>query len=410
MGATETVLIIEDDGEIRSLLKKALSRMTHYQVLEAPDGRVGLERALNDEPSVILLDLALPYMDGLEIMEELKAQGRLAPTIIITADSRIETVLRAFRLGAKDFLQKPFEMQHLQSALENALTEERLRREKEKLTRALANANRRQQRQLENWAALNYVARILSSTLEESEVLHRVVATANHLLHVEAGSVLLLDEKKNALRFAVTLGSTSTHPAKQMVPLGQGIASWVAQQGEPLVVPDVRLDPRFHADVDQLPGFQTRAVACVPLKSKERTLGVFEVINKQSQAGGAEFTAEDVKLLRTLASWITIAVENARLHRTLREHTAAQTLKRTVITLAHHINNKLMAYTLELDNLEQSALTDREKVQALMQSARMYTHKINEIVKAMESLTDVRTTPYIGSEDMLDIEDLLDNP
>lgn len=403
----ETVLIIEDDSEVRLLLKKAISRMAEYHVMEAADGREGLTRALNDNPSIILLDLALPYMDGLEIMEALRARHRMVPTIIITADSRTETILSAFRLGAKDFLQKPFRIQEMQSALENALTEERLRREKEHLTKALARANRRQQQQLENWEALNYVARTIITTLREDEVLQRVVATANHLLQVEAGSLLLLDETQEALHFAVTLDGKTSHALNQVVPLGQGIAGWVAKHVQPLLVLDVDEDPRFDPRVDQVPGFRTKAVICVPLKSKDQILGVFEIINKKGQNTGAEFTLEDVKLLRTLASWITIAVENARLHKSLQDHAATKTLKQAIITVAHHINNELMAYTLELDNLEQSPLTDDEKVASLIRSSRDCTQKITAIVQAMDQITDIRTTAYLGSEDMIDIEELL---
>ena len=405
----ETVLIIEDDLEVRLLLKKAISRMAKYHVIEAADGREGLTRALNDNPSIILLDLALPHMDGLEIMKELQIQNRLIPIIIITADSRTETILSAFRLGAKDFLQKPFRMKEMQSALENALTEERLRRERDNLTQALARANRRQQRQLENWAALNYVARTISSTLDESEVFRRVVATANHLLDVEAGSLLLLDEAKNVLRFAVTLGGKTTHTLERVVPVGQGIAGWVAQHGQPIVVLDVHQDARFHANADQIPGFQTEAVICVPIKAKDRVLGVFEVINKHGQASGTTFTEQDEKLLQTLASWITVAVENARLHRSLQEHAAVKTLKQAVVTLAHHINNELMTHALEIDNLRQSALTDDEKVASLTRSSRDCSQRIAAIVHAMDQITDIRTTAYLGSENMIDIKELLNS-
>lgn len=406
----DTVLIIEDALEVRLLLKKAISRMAKYNVIEAADGRVGLTRALNDNPSIILLDLALPHMNGLEIMKELKAQNRQIPIIIITADSRTETILSAFRLGAKNFLQKPFKMKEMQVALENAMTEERLRRERDHLTQALARANRRQQRQLENWAALNYVARTISSTLDESEVFRRVVATANHLLNVEAGSLLLLDEAENVLRFAVTLGGKTAHTLKRVVPLGQGIAGWVAQHGQPTVVLDVHKDARFHANADQIPGFQTKAVICVPIKAMDRVLGVFEVINKRGQASGTTFTKQDERLLRTLASWITVAVENARLHRSLQEHTAVKTLKQAVVTLAHHINNELMTHALEVDSFKQSDLPDDEKVASLIRSSHNCSQRITAIVHAMGQITDIRTTAYLGSENMIDIKELLDSP
>ncbi len=403
----ETVLIVEDDPNVRDLLRRALAHMDDYHVIQAADGREGLERAVNDAPSVILLDLALPYLDGLEIMEKLSKQGYHIPTIIITADSRTETILQAFRLGAKDFLQKPFEIREIRMALENALTEERLRREKDKLTRALAQANRRQQQQLENWIALNYIAKTISSTLEESEVLRRVVAMVNHILHVEAGSLLLFDDDHKTLRFVVTLGEKTLPVPDRTVAMGEGIAGWVGEHAEPLLIPDVRKDPRFDPDIDQFIGFETHAVACVPLRSKNRVLGVFEVLNKQNQSGSTAFTPEDLKLLRMLASWITVAVENARLTRTLQEHAAAKTLKQAVITVAHYINNQLMSHSLELNNLEHGDLTDAEKNRAIMRASRKCTKNIAAVVRAMGKMTNIQTKPYIGSEEMIDIEDLL---
>lgn len=403
----ETILIIEDDNNVRNLLEMSLSRIADYHVIKAADGREGLDRALHDTPSVILLDLALPYLDGLEIMERLAEQNHTIPTIIITADSRTEIILQAFRLGAKDFLQKPFKIKEVRAALENALTEERLRRERDKLTRALAQANRRQQQQLENWIALNYIAKTIISTLEESEVLRRVVATVNHILNVEAGSLLLFDGEEDSLHFVVTLGNKTTPVPKQTVAVNQGITGWVAKHAKPLLIPDVRKDARFDPNVDQLPGFRTRSVACVPLKSKNQVLGVFEVINKQGRSGTTVFTSEDIKMLQTLASWITVAVENARLTRSLQEHAAAQTLKQAVITMAHHINNLLMSLSLELNSVEHAELTDAEKNKALIRTSQKYNRQIAAVVKAMDQLTDVHTTSYIGSEEMIDIEDLL---
>ncbi|MBN1260239.1 MAG: response regulator [Anaerolineae bacterium] len=403
----ESVLIIEDKEDLRELLHKTLSRVGEYDVMVARDGREGLERALNDAPSVIVLDLALPYMDGLDIMEALKAQNRTIPTIIMTADSRPQTILRAFRLGAKEFLQKPFEIEEIWTALERALTEERLRREKEQLTKALARANLHQQRQLENWEAINFIAKTITSTLEEEEVLRRVVATVNHVLKVEAGSLLLLDEKTQELHFAITLKGNVSRFSNVRLKLGQGIAGWVAQHGRPLLVPDVHRDARFYAQIDQLGGFQTRAILCVPLKSKDRILGAFEVINKLEGPTSPAFTPEDAKLLQTLASWTTIAVENARLNRTLQENAAAATLKQAVVTLAHYINNQLMNHMLELDSLERSNMPSQRKIHAMLESSRTCAQNISKVVAALDRLSTIETVPYVGSEQMIDINRFL---
>lgn len=406
----ETVLIVEDDAVIRALIEKALARSYDYRVLAADDGVQGLELILDHQPDVLLLDLALPSLSGLDLMRELNRQRQRIPTIVITADGRPEQILNAFRLGAKDFLQKPFSMEELRVALENALTEERLRRERDHLTRALTVANAHQQQQLENWAALNFIAKTIISTLEENEVLERVVATTNHLLDVEAGSLLLLDAEAQTLHFAVTLQGTETRFSDIELNVGQGIAGWVAEHGEPLLVNDVRNDPRFYATVDHITGFQSKAILCVPLKTRNRILGVFEVINKRSGPESPAFTEDDQSILLTLASWIAIAVENARLNRAMQDHAAARAFRQTVVTLAHHINNQLMNYSLELDNLEHKKCDEGERSRELLKVARSCVQEITEVVRALNQLTEIRTVPYVGSEEMLDIDGLLMKP
>jgi two-component system NtrC family sensor kinase len=406
----ETVLIVEDDAVIRALIEKALARSYDYHVVATDDGEKGLHLIVESPPDVLLLDLALPSLNGLDLMRELNRQRLRIPTIVITADGRPEQILSAFRLGAKDFLQKPFSMAELRRALENALTEERLRRERDQLTKALTVANARQQQQLENWAALNFIAKTIISTLEENEVLERVVATTNHLLDVEAGSLLLLDPESEKLHFAVTLQGAETRFSDLELEMGQGIAGWVAEHGESLLVNDVQHDPRFYAAVDHITGFQSKAILCVPLKTRNRVLGVFEVINKRSGPESPSFTEDDQSILLTLASWIAIAVENARLNRAMQDHAAARAFRQTVVTLAHHINNQLMNYSLELDNLEHKEYSDTERSRELFQIARSCVREITEVVRALDQLTEIRTVPYVGSEEMLDIDGLLPKP
>jgi DNA-binding response OmpR family regulator/putative methionine-R-sulfoxide reductase with GAF domain len=403
----ETVLIVEDDAIVRSLLQKALKRSANYQVIVAEDGQRGLDLILEDPPDAVLLDLALPLLNGMDVLQELHRRKIRVPTIIITADGRSEQILKAFRFGAKDFLQKPFGMEDMRSALENALTEERLRRERDQLTKALTDANRRQHRQLENWAALNFIAKTIISTLEEPEVLRRVVATANHLLDVEAGSLLLLDPETQKLHFAITLQGDEAQISNMTLNLGQGIAGWVAQSGEALLVPDVRKDPRFYSEVDRITGFESHAILCVPLKARNRILGVFEVINKRSGPESPSFTDEDQRILSTLASWIAIAVENARFYREMQDTAAARTLRQMVVTLAHHINNQLMNCSLELDSLEQRSMPEAERADAAIEAARGCVEQITRFVRALDQVTEIRTVSYVGTEEMLDIDDVL---
>jgi sigma-B regulation protein RsbU (phosphoserine phosphatase) len=162
-------------------------------------------------------------------------------------------------------------------------------------------------------AALRHVVELtplLSSTLNLDELLGLIMSSAAELLGAETSSLLLAHEETNELRIAVATGPTSSEVLDQRVPAGQGIAGWVMEHGEPVVVNDPKTDERFYSGVDQATGFQTNNILALPLRARDRTIGVVEVINKQS--GG--FDEHDQRLAQALASQAAIAIENARLY------------------------------------------------------------------------------------------------
>jgi DNA-binding response OmpR family regulator len=403
----KTILVVEDDFRIQEFLCNAVLTPAGYDVLTASDGQEGLERALAERPDVILLDLMLPRLSGLNVMSILQKQNCHIPTIVLTAYSSEQEILKAFRLGAKDFLQKPFTVEDVWAAIEKALAEERLRQERENLTQALAQANQRLQQQVQNWATLNDIARAISATLEEPEVFRRVVQNITRILQIEACSLLLVDQETGELQFVVTLkGDQARYSAFRLKP-GQGIAGWVAKHGEPLLIPDVTKDSRFYAQVDQSTGFESRSILCVPLKAKGRVIGVLEAINKRGQAEDTRFTEEDLEMLTALASWVAVAVENARLNRATRDMAAAAALKQTVTAMAHHINNRLTAFSLELDGLEIGGVVDQQAVGTIIASARRSIQEVAAVIKALDRLEEIHTIPYVGEAEMIDIEDAL---
>ena len=403
----KTILVIEDDFRIQEFLCNAVLTPAGYDVLTASDGQEGLERALTERPDVILLDLMLPRLSGLNVMSILQKQNCHIPTIVLTAYSSEQEILKAFRLGAKDFLQKPFTVEDVWAAIEKALAEERLRQERENLTQALAQANQRLQQQVQNWATLNDIARAISATLEEPEVFRRVVQNITRILQIEACSLLLVDQETSELDFVVTLKGDQARYSAFRLKQGQGIAGWVAKHGEPLLIPDVAKDARFYARVDQNTGFESRSILCVPLKAKGRVIGVLEAINKRGQAGDTRFTEEDLEMLTALASWVAVAVENARLNRATRDMAAAAALKQTVTAMAHHINNRLMAFSLELDGLEIRGGVDQQAVGTIIASARRSIQEVSAVIKALDRLEEIHTIPYVGEAEMIDIEDAL---
>jgi hypothetical protein len=112
-------------------------------------------------------------------------------------------------------------------------------------------------------------------------------------------------------------------------------------------------------------------------------------------------------MLTALASWVAVAVENARLNRATRQMAAAAALKQTVTAMAHHINNRLMAFSLELDGLEKKGAVDQQAVGEIIASARRSIQEVSAVVKALDRLEEVHTVPYVGAAEMIDIEDAL---
>lgn len=271
----------------------------------------------------------------------------------------------------------------------------------------LARTNVHLQLQIENWIRLNDIAGIITSTLDEPEISRRVMENVTRILKVQACSLMLLDRKTNELVFVVTLEGDAADYSSFRLKLGQGIAGWVAQKGQPLLIPDVHQDPRFYSKVDEATGFQSRSILCVPIKARDRTIGVMEAINKIDHPDAPVFSQEDLAMLTTLASWVAIAVENAWFNRAAKKAAVETTLRQTVTAIAHHINNRLMGLSLELDDLENEGPPDAAVVKAVASRARRSIDEVSAVIKALDRLEEVRTVPYISQWEMIDIENEL---
>ncbi len=129
MGNEPLILIIEDERPIRNFLRSALQTQS-YRVLEAEKGREGLSLAASHVPDVVLLDLGLPDMDGIEVIKELRAWFE-APILILSARGQERDKIAALDAGADDYLTKPFGVGELLARIRVALRN-RVRKEMEK--------------------------------------------------------------------------------------------------------------------------------------------------------------------------------------------------------------------------------------------------------------------------------------
>ncbi|MGA2318781.1 MAG: HD domain-containing phosphohydrolase [Thermodesulfobacteriota bacterium] len=168
----------------------------------------------------------------------------------------------------------------------------------------------------ERLALLSHLSQILNSTLDHKEIRRRAMEAATRLMKAEVGSLLLVNEEKRQLYFEVALGDREEDIKTIPLNFGEGIAGWVAQHGKPLIVNSPEKDPRFFKGVDERTEFKTRNIICVPVKVKEKIIGVLEAINKRKKG---RFNKEDLSLLTSLADQVAIALDNSRLYQELED-------------------------------------------------------------------------------------------
>lgn len=121
------ILIVDDDKSIRRTLEKFLSELK-YQVETAEDGLQALAQIQSAPPDVVLLDINMPNLDGIEVLKRLKVSGQFPPTIVVSARGDMRTTIQAIQEGAYDFLNKPLDIEKLKITLKRALEQARLAR------------------------------------------------------------------------------------------------------------------------------------------------------------------------------------------------------------------------------------------------------------------------------------------
>ncbi len=133
-----TILIVDDESTFRKSVNRFLEK--HYHTLEAPTGQRALEIATTLHPELVLLDIGLPDMSGLEVLSKLKESEHPPAIIMVTAYDQIKDVVEAMKLGASNYLVKPIDIDEFDLAIKNALETVSLRKEIEGLRGQLKRA------------------------------------------------------------------------------------------------------------------------------------------------------------------------------------------------------------------------------------------------------------------------------
>ena len=156
---------------------------------------------------------------------------------------------------------------------------------------------------------LKDIAPLLTSVLDTDSVLEMIIESVTRLMEAKASSLLLVDESRNKLYFQVATGEAKEEVKKFEIDLGQGIAGHVALTGKPLLVPDVSKDPRWDSTISEATGFETRSIACVPIKKGQEVIGVIQIIDRED---GQPIRETDMEIMSHFSELASVAMERAR--------------------------------------------------------------------------------------------------
>ena len=178
-------------------------------------------------------------------------------------------------------------------------------------------------------------SKIINSTLDLDKLLGLILDAATKSLEADRGTLYLVDDIKKELWSKVLQGNNMV---EIRLPVGKGIAGYVAQTGETINIPDAYNDPRFNPEVDKRTGYRTKNMLCMPMKNKDaKIIGVFQLLNKKDGA----FEKTDEQFIDALSAHASVAIENARLAQDMVQSERLSAVGRMASTIIHDIKNPM---------------------------------------------------------------------
>ena len=285
------VLIVDDEVELKNVLVETLNAQG-YEATGFTSGEAALESLRGNNFDLLLTDLMMPGIDGIAL---LKACLEIDPHLIcimMTGQGTIQTAVDAMRLGAFDYVLKPFRLQVFMPVLTRAINTRRLN---------LENL------QLRETVAIYELSQTISFTLDPQTLISKLADAALQQTDADEVSILLPTLDGSELYVAAVRGESRERLLGEKVPLQQSISSWVARERLPLLLEGEINDERFRA---LWPRPEIRSAVSVPMQVANKLVGT---ININALDRTRPFTLGQLKALTILASTAAAALESASL-------------------------------------------------------------------------------------------------
>jgi len=292
------LLIVDDETELMTVLREMLASQG-FDTFGYTSGEKALEFLEKEDIDILLTDMMMPGMDGITLLKKgLEIDPHLVG-IIMTGQATVETAIEAMKLGAFDYITKPFKLKDVLSILRRAIEIRHLR---------LNNVH------LKETIALHELSQTISYPLDMKYMIDKLADAALQQCRADEVSIMLpLEENPGALYVAAARGDHAQHILGAKNVVEDGIAGWVARNQEPLVlhgpVDDVRFKPN-HPRPDIVSSLS------IPMLVGDEPVGV---LNLNITKNHRNFTPGDVKTLATLLGLIVPVFESSRLYKRMKD-------------------------------------------------------------------------------------------
>lgn len=353
MESKQKILVIDDEKGLRDLLTFELSSLG-YNIVTAADGLEGIEKVKKEKFDLVILDLKMPKLSGTETLKEIKKIDPAIEAIVATGYGTVETAVECMKIGAYDYIAKPFNIDELSVLIEKVF----------------------EKKELKFVIALYEASRAIFSSLKLDDLLKTIVDLSFKTFHADEVSIMLYDDSQEKLYLAASHGINGETEKESRLTLSQIAAEKMKQTKVPLLLVGGLLNyPEFAEFKD---GKKINSAIIYPIISKNNILGLINLIRTETKEN---FSQTDLQMVLVLVAQISQAIENANLYNKLEEK---------IVELKETYHN------LELS---QAKLIQSEKLAALGQLAGGAAHELNNPLSAI-----------LGFSQILMIEIPEDNP